>query len=266
MVAISVVLEWHFTPPNYFEQSITVSRDDYTMEIGNGKVVATIDAAVYDANPSMRDTLHGALNARFLAVQLLSHSPFELSKPTMARLHEDGHRDIFVELEGAVLHLSGGLLDVQVTDKDGNVVSDSKRDRINRRQSLADLVSAHSGDVLLAALFESHRNSVSDADNELVHLFEIRDALSTHFGGKPNTRAALGISDADWSRLGQLCNDEPLRQGRHRGQNVGALRDAMHSELEEARSIAASMVEKYLQHLASISGDPETVGRREKLT
>jgi hypothetical protein len=74
-------LDWHFTPPNYFEQSITVSRDHYTMVIDNGKAEATIDAAVYDANPSMRDTLHRELNARFLAVQLLNHSPYALAKP-----------------------------------------------------------------------------------------------------------------------------------------------------------------------------------------
>jgi hypothetical protein len=55
-----------------------VSREDYTLEIGDGKARATV---VADATPSMRDTLHGTLHARFLAVQLISHSPFELSKP-----------------------------------------------------------------------------------------------------------------------------------------------------------------------------------------
>jgi hypothetical protein len=253
MNAVSVVLEWRFTPPDYFEQAITVSRDDYVMTVDNGKAAATINAAVFDADPSMRDTLHGALNARFLAVQLLSHSPFELSPPTMVRLHEDGRRDICVELKGEELRITGGSVDFQVTDQHGNIVSDSRRDRIDRKRSLAELVSTHHRDDLLTALLTSHRNSVRDPDNELVHLYEIRDALSTKFGGEKDTRTALGVSASDWSRLGQLCNDEPLRQGRHRGKSGATLRDATHSELDEARTIARSMIENYLRRLDASS-------------
>ena len=159
--------------------------------------------------------------------------------------------DIFVELEPAVLRVSAGSVDTQVTDQHGNVVSDSRQDRIDRKRSLADLVSTHSGDGLLNALLASYQNSVRDPDNELVHLYEIRDALSTRFGGKEGMRTALAVSPSDWSRLGQLCNDEPLRQGRHRGRKGAALRDATHSELEEARTIARSMIEKYLQSLGT---------------
>jgi hypothetical protein len=60
----------------------------------------------------------------------------------------------------------------------------------------------------LGALLKSHHNSVRDPDNELVHLYEIRDALSARFGGDRPTRAALQINGADWSCLGQLCNDD----------------------------------------------------------
>jgi hypothetical protein len=40
-------------------------------------------------------------------------------------------------------------------------------------------------------------------------------------------------------------------QGRHRGKQLGALRDATASELSEAREIARRMVEGYLRHLHS---------------
>lgn len=88
-----------------------------------------------------------------------------------------------------------------------------------------------------------------DSNNELVHLYEIRDALSVKFGGETSARAALAITSSQWSRLGQLCNIEPLRQGRHRGKTSGALRDASEAELTEARGIARAMIEAYLQHL-----------------
>ena len=76
--------------------------------------------------------------------------------------------------------------------------------------------------------------SVRDPANELVYLYEIRDALSVKFGSDRGARIALAITSSQWSRLGQLCNDEPLRQGRHRGKTRVALRDASEDELFEA--------------------------------
>ena len=93
-----------------------------------------------------------------------------------------------------------------------------------------------------------------DPNNELVHLYEIREALSTKFAGENAARSALGISSSQWARLGQLCNNEPLWQGRHRGKTGGALRDATEGELTEARGIARAMIEAYLQHLQASTG------------
>ncbi len=71
--------------------------------------------------------------------------------------------------------------------------------------------------------------------NERVHLYEVREALSVKFGGKKTVRSKLGISSPDWSRFGQICHTEPLRQGRHRGKRGGPLRDATEGGLSEAR-------------------------------
>jgi len=90
---------------------------------------------------------------------------------------------------------------------------------------------------------------VNDPNNELVHLYEIRDTLSKKFGGENAACQALNISAAQWSRLGQLANNEPLRQGRHRGKNPGALRDATEAELTEARDITRQFVEAFLEYL-----------------
>jgi hypothetical protein len=99
MDQVVVILEWQFSPPGYFEEPINVTRDDYTMIIGDGKVEARIDSAIYDRNPSMRQALHDAVNGRFLGVQLLTHKAYNLSRSTMTRLHPDGRRDISVEAE-----------------------------------------------------------------------------------------------------------------------------------------------------------------------
>jgi len=77
-------------------------------------------------------------------------------------------------------------------------------------------------------------------------LYEIREALSAALGGDALARQALDILDADWRTLGRLANSEPIRQGRHRGSHIGALRDATEGELREARRIARSLIEGYL--------------------
>ena len=249
-MSVIVVLEWQFSPLDYFEEPITISRDDYTMVIEKGKVEVRIPATIYDANQSIRGVIHEALNDRFLGIELLSHKPYELSKSSMVRLYPDGRRDIFLEVEPCRIKVSVGMVDIQLVDKDGNIVSDTKRDRIEKKKSLAELISTYRAtDTLLNSLLNSYHVSVRDPANELVHLYEIRDALSAQFGGEEATKSMLNISSSHWSRLGQLCNDEPLRQGRHRGKSIGILRDATEFELAEARGIAQAMVESYLRHL-----------------
>ena len=73
-----MMLDWTFSPPDYFEEPIEISRQDYTMTIADGQVHAKIDSTIYEAKPEMRAELHDALNDRFLGVQLLTHRAYEL--------------------------------------------------------------------------------------------------------------------------------------------------------------------------------------------
>jgi hypothetical protein len=249
-----VIFEWSFTPPDYFEVPIEIVRNDYTLKIAHGKAEARLDSEAYEANPSIRQALHEGLNDRFLGVQLLTHRTYELSRSTMTRVHPDGRKDVYIEPEPGRITITGHPVDIQVLDKDGNIIADSKRDRIEKKRTLADLVSTYrTCDDTVASLLRSHDAAVRDPNNELVHLYEIRDALSAKFGGDKEARLALGTSSTDWSRFGLLCNNEPLRQGRHRGKTGGALRDATEFELEEARRIARAMTEAYLLHLEALS-------------
>jgi len=249
-MSIIVVLEWKFSPPNYFEAPIKIARDDYTLTIADGKAEARIDSAIYDANPTMRQSLHDAMNDRLLGVQLLSHRSYELARSTMTRVHPDGRKDVFLEVEPARIVMTAHPVDFHVRDRNGNIVVDSKRDRIEKKRSLVDLVSIYrASDGTLASLLRSYDAAVRDPNNELVHLYEIREALSVKFGGEEALRSTLSISSSQWSRIGELCNNAPLRQGRHRGKTSGVLRDATESELTEARGIARTMTEAYLRYL-----------------
>ena len=53
--------------PDYFEESIQLSGEEYTMIIGDGKVHAEVDSTIYDATPDMSQRLDDGLCGRFLA-------------------------------------------------------------------------------------------------------------------------------------------------------------------------------------------------------
>jgi hypothetical protein len=95
----------------------------------------------------------------------------------------------------------------------------------------------------------SYKAAVDDPANELVHLYEIRDALAGHYGGDAAARAKLGISEKEWKRLGILANDAPLKEGRHRGRHSKKLRHATAAELDEARKIARGWITAFADQL-----------------
>ena len=245
-----VIIEWTFTPENHFEDEIKQDRGAFELEIVNGRVSATLSASIYDRNNKILDGINSEVNALFMGVQVVSHKPFNLSKYTMYRQYPDGRKDVTVFPGLCVMKVGSGTVDILVTDSAGNIIADTRADRIREKLEFAELSAKHSGtDSTVRRMLSSYEASVSDPANELVHLYEIRDALKKKFRNEKAAKSSLGISDTDWKRLGSLSNNEPLRQGRHRGQNSDTLRDAANEELAEARLIAKSMLLAYLKYI-----------------
>lgn len=243
------VLEWAFTPRDYFEEEVDLVCDHGSFHITSGKVELRVPPEKYPSDHSLRMQLYGELDAHFLGAQVLAHKPYTLTKPNVYKLHPDGRKDVSVFPEGATLTISCGSADFILTDSAGNIVRDTKRERIEHKVLFAQRAGRYVNDPVANALLRSYSAAVNDTRNELVHLYEIRDALSQHFGGEAAATNAIGVSGTQWSRIGQLANNEPLTQGRHRGKQLGALRDATSDELSEVRQIACSMVDGYLRYL-----------------
>ncbi len=243
------LFEWTYSPADYFGESLEVVRDGYTMRISPGAVEARVASKTFEENPLIREEMHAALNDRFLGAQLIAFRPYELSYSRRMRVHSDGRKDVFIELKGGAVTATCGTLDIRVTNADG-VVYNSKAERTAALRRQAELVQLYRpSSPVLEAMLTSYSNAIRDPQNELVHLYEVRDALGAELGGEANVVAALGLARSAWKRLGQLSNNEPLRQGRHRGKSGAALRDATHAELQEAREIASAMLSLYLNHL-----------------
>jgi hypothetical protein len=247
---VTVQLEWKYTPSNYLEEVILLSLEGGDLEIKEGVAIANIDPAVYHANESIKEDLTRQIESRLHAVQIMMHKDYDLSKPTRSDIREDGNKNHFVEVEPCVITMSVGTADIIVKDKDGNVVSDSKRARLDKQEQFAYLVDKYrSTDDTLDQMLKSYQRSVKDPGDELVHLYEIRDSLAERFGSKKSAIENLGITKNEWDEIGKLANTLPLKQGRHRGKAVGALREAKITELEKARKSVSYLIEKYLKCL-----------------
>ena len=244
-------LEWTFTPADYFDREFEVEGPDYRIWFALGKATASADQEVYDFfNPDLRDIIERAVRNRLDGAQLVSRQAYELHGPSRALNHPDGRRDVFIEPGTGSIRVTGGSLDLVVTNSGGDVVRDTKRERADEKAEVGELLDKYRDrDDTVRAMEASFANSVRDPKNEFLHLYEIQEALVLRFGSKGKARAAIGVTAARWSHLGRLCNDEPLQQGRHRGKAGDALRDATEAELHEARSIAIESIRAYLKYL-----------------
>ena len=248
---VSIKFEWTYEPIDYLEEPISISSGVAQLSIGNGKAEALVDPNGYENKPNIKDELTSIVKSRLDAVQLLTHREYSLARPIRTDLREDGKRDIYLETKPAASKLSPrGEVDFIHKDKDGNILYDSKQDRLTRQKWFADTVSRfRSKDSTLEQLLLSYQHAVQDPDNELLYLYEIRDAISSKFGGKQNSLKQLSISINDWNMLGELANSRNIVQSRHRGKFADSLRNARESELESARKIAVLFIEKYLLFL-----------------
>jgi hypothetical protein len=241
-----IVIEWSFEPKDYFEDDITIEYENYNVEIFLGAASAEIPPQYIDNIDEIINGINQDLESRFLAVQVMTHQRYALSKPSRYDLKKDGSKNIYLQVEDVVCvsSLSG---DIIIRDANGNVISDTKQERIDKKKWFSEASAKFRvKDQTLNQMLKSYSTSVSDPNNELVHLYEIRNAASKKFAGEKNTRSKLAITKKEWSDFGLIANKKPLLQGRHRGNNVGELRQADSSELETARKIASKIVENYM--------------------
>jgi hypothetical protein len=147
-------------------------------------------------------------------------------------------------VKGVGKGFAAGHAHLITTDTAGNpVVRDTRAERIAADHSMLNSFAPKLvRSATLRSICESYARSISDPNNALVHLFEIRDALTKHYGDEQSARDALSISKTKWGRLGILANVEPLEEGRHRGKHPTGRRAATPSELEEARQLTCRWI------------------------
>lgn len=248
-------LRWAYTPEEFFEEPLIVSSPECEISIQPGVVVATISRSSLDKNPTIRANVESQVANAFLGVQVLSHVRFELSKPAVTNLNADGTRGVVIECEPGRAVWRGHRADLRYTREDGTIV-DTREERIRKKRTFGEFAASLAPtDQTLSRMLKSYDAAVRDPPDELVHLYEIRDCAAARFGSHVAATSNLRISKTAWSRLGKLCNELPLREGRHRGKVAATLRAATEDELTEARALSVALIEAYMSYLRGPAND-----------
>jgi hypothetical protein len=239
-------LEWSYKPENYFEAPYHQATADFEVVIDGGRALATLSSPADPVPQHLEDQVKALVENIFLVRQLQLHKTHDLEGPTIHQ-YRRGQKHTTVRARGVCIAISATRADVVITNAAGNIVLDSKADRLaGDVADLDDLAPKVTSSQTLQDMLESYSQAIKDSGDELIHLYEIRDALTQHYGNETLARKNLKISKSEWNRLGALANAEPLEQSRHRGKHPAEnRRPATIAELEEARSLARQWIHKF---------------------
>lgn len=244
--------EWVYIPSTGINVPFRISTDCGNVEFGNGRVVATVDLGRCDWDESLGEYFDGHVRSAIDAISLLEHISLKLDGPSRTDTKKDGTKHCLLNVHDSVSVCTVQSVELVVYDENGKKIADPEADRKEKVLWFAKAFNEYrKTDVCLQKLLDSYYSSIRDPSNEFVHLYEIRDTLSSIFGHKKNAVKELGITNREWDELGELANIKPLEEGRHRGKLVAnqELRKASEAELAKGRKSAINLIEKYLVYV-----------------
>ncbi len=121
------IVEWTYSPADYCEEPLEISCQDYYLTIKDGKVEVTTSR---DPRPDLCEQLDAELKYRFQGIQLVAHKPYELLAPSVSCHRSNGNRTLYIE--GSSKITVSDHADLTITDKNGNVVADTRAERIEK--------------------------------------------------------------------------------------------------------------------------------------
>jgi hypothetical protein len=245
-----IILEWTFSPSNYFDEKQCIKESSYTIEIENGKAKAWVNPDVYEQDPeNMESKIYKEIDNHFKGAQLIFFKSYNLSEhPVVNRQYPDGRKGIKIKMPTAKINLTVNPPDIVIKDSQGREKVNTRKERNERVRDFSSLIRKYGHDKTLEKVLNSYQKAVEDSDYEFSNLYDIRDALIKEFGKDYFAKKELNISGNDWSELGKLANYEAISQSRHKGEKDN-LRSTTDTELREARRIALNMIQNYLDYL-----------------
>jgi len=125
-----ITLEGTHTPTDYLEEPVILERTDYTATIQEGR----IEVIFRDPEPFPDVDRQAAVNREvrqvFRARMILTGRSSEVTGLTLKRHYPDGRADVWASGAAAGICIVTARADVIMTDSEGNVVRDTKAERL----------------------------------------------------------------------------------------------------------------------------------------
>lgn len=245
----TTVLEWTFEPEDLFEEIIDVEILSGSVRIEQGVARGYFPASEYERGAEFRDEAHLKLEHHFIAQSIIAGKQSVLSPARLSREHPDGRSDqtIFVGTAHFVSTFSADV-DFIIRDRDGNVSSDSRTDRIEQQSTFRTaLVGILPDFPEIRAMVASWSRSFEDEANCFVHLYEVRDCIAANLGGVNKAKRTLNVED-DWEKIDDLSNRPDNALGRHRGKSTDHKKPNQDT-LNEGRDATLRLIAAYIDHV-----------------
>ena len=243
----TVTLEGTYSPADYL-QDVVLNRPGYTATLKEGRIEVVFQDPEPLPDPDLQAAVTREVSTVFQTHMILTGQPWQMTGLTLNRHYPDGTRDIWVNAASSFTVGSPGGLNIIIQDAEGNIIKDTKSEHLAYEQGFRDQVLQHAHDQVLQGLIASFTRAVNDPADRMIHLYEIRDALQTHFRGKKKSKKELGLTEKEWSDLGYIADKEPIEESRHRGQHLSR-RPATDDEQSRAFACARRMIKLYIEHL-----------------
>lgn len=132
-------------------------------------------------------------------------------------------KDIEVRVIGGQFTMTGGAVDFELRDANGNVIDSSEMRRQEERRRLRgrsiQLAARACDDTALREMLQHRAQYEADLSGRLHHLFDILEVAERVHGSRRKAADELHLSDHDLSELARIANDKNLINGRHPGQS-----------------------------------------------
>lgn len=252
-----IEMQWSYTPEDILNESYNYIENHFELKIKEGKAIILFehpDFCLDDINDEMINRYKSYVSKAIKSIEFIKKRLISIGGLVIKQIHEDGSEDtkVFVKSLGGSIS-STFTANLIIRDSDGNIIENTRDERINQRNNFIDRVLDNGVfNNRLQQLLNSYSNSLDDPDNEFFYLYEIRDGLSVTFEGKYDAISKLNITENDWRELGRITNVEPYKEGRHRGDHLDEeLIPAPANEKKIAREIAIKMIKAYIEFISN---------------
>lgn len=243
-------MEWDFSPDDFLEYELVDEVNRSTINVSAGKIVVLAPDDGTDTQVIVERT-QAVVTLLFQCARIYRRGRYTTSGPSVMRIHENGKRDYVVLPDSVTVFWGKPGFDFIVHDQQGKMIFDSATDRKSKKMALTSVaLKIQETNPIVKFALSAFNSSIEQPENELIHLYEIRDAAKRYFGNSELAKSGLPICNKLWSRFGHLTSNAPLKQGRHRGFRYEDLRDATEKELEEVRTIARAILQRLFEHIA----------------